>query len=128
MGAAELRVHRPGARKKPPQSGSMALRHWVAILLSLCLVGAIVAAFSSIGLLGTMFKSVHSLPDHGQRAAAALDRDTIWCKRLDFDNKNGRVFESNAPCDGEVLNASGEPVPVGTMHRLHAISKSFSRQ
>ena len=53
-------------------------------------------------------------------------RQIRWCKRLVFDNDNSRVLETKVPCDGETLDANGDPVPTGTTNRLNAISKSFS--
>ena len=55
-----------------------------------------------------------------------VDSDIEFCKRLRFDD-NGRVFHDVAPCDqSSIRDARGQPVPVGTIHRLDAISKSFS--
>ena len=54
------------------------------------------------------------------------ESDIKVCRRLRFDG-DGRVFQDAVPCDNvTVLDAHGKPVPVGTMHRLDAISKSFS--
>jgi hypothetical protein len=136
MSTDELQVHRLRARKKPRQPGSMELRHWLAILLSFCLLGAIVTASSSIGFFGTMFSHVTSArtvsqasPEHAPRATTVVGSETKWCKRLEFDNENGRVFEANDPCDGEGLHdANGNPIPAGTMSRLDAIRKSFLGQ
>jgi hypothetical protein len=53
------------------------------------------------------------------------ENDTEFCKRLKFDD-SGRVFQDAVPCDQSgPRDARGQPVPVGTMHRLDAISKSF---
>jgi len=54
------------------------------------------------------------------------DGDIDFCKRLKFDDE-GRVFQDVVPCDQSgIRDARGQPVPVGTIHRLDAISKSFS--
>ena len=46
---------------------------------------------------------------------------------MKFDNDNGRTIEQFKPCDNAgILDANGVPVPVGTIRRLDAISKSFS--
>jgi hypothetical protein len=53
------------------------------------------------------------------------ENDAEFCKRLKFDD-SGRVFQDVVPCDQSgPRDARGQPVPVGTMHRLDAISKSF---
>lgn len=52
--------------------------------------------------------------------------DIEFCKRLRFDD-NGRAVQDVVPCDqSSIRDARGQPVPVGTIHRLDAISKSFS--
>jgi hypothetical protein len=54
------------------------------------------------------------------------DGDREFCKRLRFDD-DGRIFQDAVPCDqSSVRDARGQPVPVGTIRRLDAISKSFS--
>jgi hypothetical protein len=47
------------------------------------------------------------------------------CWQQSFDNQTGRMTRSPKPCENTVYDASGTPVPVGTIHRLDAISKSF---
>lgn len=54
------------------------------------------------------------------------ESDMEFCKRLKFDD-SGRLFQDVVPCDQSgPRDARGQPVPVGTMRRLDAISKSFS--
>jgi hypothetical protein len=53
------------------------------------------------------------------------DSDVPECRRLTFDSK-GQIVRDIVPCDGSVRDANGQPVPVGTIRRLDAISKSFS--
>jgi hypothetical protein len=52
--------------------------------------------------------------------------DGSGCRQRAFDNQTGRMVRSQQPCDSTTLDGSGAPVPVGTIHRLDAISKSFS--
>jgi hypothetical protein len=47
------------------------------------------------------------------------------CWEQSFDNQTGRMTRSTKPCENTVYDASGAPVPVGTIHRLDAISRSF---
>jgi hypothetical protein len=57
---------------------------------------------------------------------AIAEGDIEFCKRLRFDD-HGRVFHDVVPCDqSSMRDARGQPVPVGTVRRLDAISKSFS--
>ncbi len=47
---------------------------------------------------------------------------------MKFDNDSGRPIGQFKPCDtADILDANGVPMPTGTIRRLDAISKSFSR-
>jgi hypothetical protein len=54
--------------------------------------------------------------------------DKERCELVKFDNYSGRTIENNGHCEttAVVRDARGVPVPVGTVHRLDSISKSFS--
>jgi hypothetical protein len=66
-------------------------------------------------------------PDDHRTGVIVLQTGTERCEKKQFDNDTGRVLDSAAPCGGSVvLDAHGMPVPIGTIHRLDAISKSFS--
>jgi hypothetical protein len=48
------------------------------------------------------------------------------CDVLKFDNDTGRTINESKSCHGNVaLDAHGVPIPMGTVHRLDSISKSF---
>lgn len=55
-----------------------------------------------------------------------IERGDRKCEHLEFDNDTGQIISSSKPCVAEVASDNGVPVPLGTMHRLDAISKSFS--
>ncbi len=66
-------------------------------------------------------------PDVDLRTAKITkDLDGKGCSQQVFDNQTGRVRQSGLPCDATAFDSDGAPVPVGTIHRLDAISKSFS--
>ena len=66
-------------------------------------------------------------PDVDLRTAKITkDLDGKGCSQQVFDNQTGRVRQSGLPCDATAFDSDGVPVPVGTIHRLDAISKSFS--
>lgn len=48
------------------------------------------------------------------------------CRKQVFDNQTGRMTRSQQPCDTTARDGNGTPIPLGTIHRLEAISKSFS--
>jgi hypothetical protein len=57
-----------------------------------------------------------------------LESSPVRCRQLMFDNDTGRMYQDNSPCDDGVRrDASGTPMPMGTVHRLEAISKAFGR-
>jgi hypothetical protein len=58
-------------------------------------------------------------------AKITKDFDGKGCSQQVFDNQTGRMRQSQLPCEATVLDSNGMPVPVGTIHRLDAISKSF---
>lgn len=47
------------------------------------------------------------------------------CWQQSFDNQTGRMTRSQKPCENTVYESSEAPIPVGTIHRLDAISRSF---
>jgi hypothetical protein len=52
--------------------------------------------------------------------------DGKGCSQQVFDNQTGRMRQSQLPCEAIAYDSNGAPVPVGTIHRLDAIRKSFS--
>lgn len=54
------------------------------------------------------------------------ESDQDQCQLMKFDNDTGRMIDGSANCHGDVvLDAHGVPVPMGTVHRLDSIRKSF---
>jgi hypothetical protein len=48
------------------------------------------------------------------------------CELMKFDNYSGRTVENSTHRETTIVrDARGVPVPVGTVHRLDSISKSF---
>jgi hypothetical protein len=48
------------------------------------------------------------------------------CQHRRFDNQTGLMSDTTTPCQQDVpLDAKGVPIPMGTVHTLNAISKSF---
>ena len=59
-------------------------------------------------------------------ARITRDLDGNGCAQQVFDNQTGRMTTTPQPCQATVYDSNGMPVPVGTIHRLDSISKSFS--
>ena len=52
--------------------------------------------------------------------------DGNGCRQQVFDNQTWRMTRTQQPCDSTARDSNGAPIPLGTIHRLDAISKSFS--
>lgn len=101
-------------------------KNWV-IALSLCVAAGVAAltGFSpglfSDGSSATVAAAVQETSSTG----TVGESDIGVCRRLTFDDK-GQVIQDAVPCDGSIRDSRGRPVPIGTIHRLDAISKSFA--
>jgi hypothetical protein len=60
---------------------------------------------------------------HAAKITNALGSD---CFQQEFDNRTGRMTRLQEPCETIARDSNGAPIPVGTIHRLDAISKGFS--
>jgi hypothetical protein len=68
-----------------------------------------------------------AIPDSDVRTAKITkSADGAECWQTIFDNQTGRMTRSRQPCEPTAYDSNGATVPVGTIHRLDAISKSFS--
>lgn len=98
---------------------------WITLLSLSTVAGAAVL----VGFLPALFSgrsSITATDSASVPTGTIAESDREFCKRLTFDD-SGRAFRDVVPCDGEsTRDARGQPVAVGTMHRLDAISKSFS--
>jgi hypothetical protein len=55
-----------------------------------------------------------------------LQTDPDQCAQMKFDNTDGRLIENLKPCEKDIrFDARGRAMPMGTVHRLEAISKSI---
>ncbi len=62
-------------------------------------------------------------------ATIARQVDDEKCVLAKFDNRSGRIIDDEKHCERTiVLDAHGVVVPIGTVHRLESISKSFGNQ
>ena len=69
-----------------------------------------------------------TVSDKFRAATITSDFDGSGCSQQVFDNRTGHVTASRLPCPATSYDGNGMPIPTGTIHRLDAISKSFSRQ
>jgi hypothetical protein len=73
-------------------------------------------------------QTVSEAPDKNLGSAKVTidSADGNECRQQVFDNQTGRMTRSQQPCDTTVRDSNGVSQPQGTIHRLDAISKSFS--
>jgi hypothetical protein len=118
--------------RAPPRSVQSQREHRRALVI-VCLVAAITTAVVIAAESLIWGYSLHApqvalaAPDSElQTARITKDLGSKGCSQEAFDNKTGRMTRSPQPCDATTYDSNGMPVPVGTIHRLDAISKSFS--
>jgi hypothetical protein len=115
------------AARSAKRAGSSRLRNWMIFAAFVAMVGVVaLAGLSPAPLWNGSSATAREPSSDGTATAAIAQSETRFCKRLRFDD-TGRVFQDVVPCDGEsVRDARGQPVPVGTIRRLDAISKACS--
>ncbi len=125
----------PGA--PPARSGSAAQRTQerrraliisCGMLLLATLTAVVVAVEHPMSVhLSNSRQTAMAMPDSDVRTAKITrDSDGEGCWQQIFDNQTGRMSRSQQACEATVYDSGGAPVPLGTIHRLEAISKSFS--
>lgn len=64
--------------------------------------------------------------DESRTGKIVLQTNPDQCAEMKFDNANGRFVDGLKPCDNQIeFDEHGRPIPMGTIHRLDAISRSF---
>jgi hypothetical protein len=98
----------------------------------------VVAGFGLMAAIGALFalSAEYPMSSHttdvisnnnlrtGKITSSSIDDEN--CREQEFDNQTGRMTRSEQSCDTNAFDSSGVMVPSGTIHRLDAISKSFS--
>jgi hypothetical protein len=122
-GSAQPRPHRTQERRRGLIIGCSML--FVAALIAVAVVVATRTPKSITTLNAAPVTTTTSDLDL-RTAKITQDLDGKGCSQQVFDNQTGRMRQSQLPCDATTFDSNGVPVPVGTIHRLDAISKSFS--
>lgn len=97
-------------------------------------VFSVAASIAGVAALTAGFRATSS--STGQTATSRADIQSVGtidlpsgangCQHRMFDNRTGQISESGIPCQNAVaVDANGVPIPLGTVHTLNAISKSF---
>ena len=104
------------------------------IVIGLLFIGGVIAALAIVAEFGVPWaprpisSAVLNTADIEDPLIGTLtvQTDENKCELMKFDNETGRTIQNTARCRNDVtMDAHGAPVPVGTVHRLDAISKSF---
>lgn len=117
------------AKTRPQQIQYYRKRLYLACF---CMLGVIVLLAMAAGFKTVWFSQTVERETQSARAEAThngtivLQKDENRCEQMKFDNDGGRIIENFKPCDNTIIrDAHGAPLPMGTVHRLDAISKSF---
>jgi hypothetical protein len=109
-------------------------KHWAITIGCFCMLAVFISLAMTTDVTTVWFFHASS---EGQKQSAdaeagartgtvMLQTDENRCEVLKFDNDSGRAVDRARRCDKNVtFDARGVPVPLGTVHRLDAISKSF---
>jgi hypothetical protein len=128
------RLGSPGATPARPRSQRSQERRRALIISCGMLLAATATAVVVIALgspisvpASNSAQTTMAMPDGDLRTARiTTDSGGKGCSRQTFDNQTGRMTRSQQPCEATAYDSNGVPVPLGTIHRLDAISKSFS--
>jgi hypothetical protein len=125
----------PPATPAPPRSASHRTQERRRALIISCgmllvaalTAGVVIAIESPMSVHSSNSPQVATAPDGDLRTAKITkDLDGKGCWQQIFDNQTGRMTKSQQACEATTYDSNGAPVPIGTIHRLDAISKSFS--
>jgi hypothetical protein len=84
--------------------------------------------WSEVDLHQILSQRVAPLPTQSHEGVIVFDSDPENCKVFGFDNDSGRIIGLPEKCDDQIITGSdGDPVPLGTLHQMEAIRKSFQR-
>jgi hypothetical protein len=96
-------------------------------MLAATITAVVVVTASPTSVIATGAPPAAAPPENELRTARiTTNSDGNGCWQKVFDNQTGRVLQSRKPCEAAAYDINGVPVPIGTIHRLDAISKSFS--
>jgi hypothetical protein len=131
--AAPVEPHE-ARRIRPRSAARSAQERRLALIIGGCMLalGAMITAVvvttaSPRAVIATNSPPVTATPENELRTARiTTNSDGNGCRQKVFDNQTGRVLQQQKPCEAAAYDINGVPAPLGTIHRLDAISKSFS--
>jgi hypothetical protein len=124
----------PGHNSKARYGRKRFARKRQDVVISFLFVSGMVVALAIVAELGLPWLSRPTASaalntadvENSQIGTLTLQTDGNECQLMKFDNETGRTIENTARCRKDVtMDAHDTLVPVGTVHRLDAISRSF---
>jgi hypothetical protein len=117
---------RPATQRKQERRRALIVSCGMLLLVSLT-AAVVVTIEYPMSVHSNSPQAAMAMPDRDVRTAKiTIDSDGKGCWQQSFDNQSGRMSRSQQSCEATALDSNGTPVPLGTIHRLDAISKSFS--
>jgi hypothetical protein len=100
----------------------------ILFVVGLGLVLVMTAELPTSTHLTTSSQTPSWAPDNklGSAKVTIDSADGGGCRQQAFDNQTGRMTQSQQPCDTTARDSNGVLIPLGTIHRPDAISKTFS--
>jgi hypothetical protein len=121
----------PTAKKAHPRSITRS-RRWYALTVAVAVCAAIVYLGASTYIGSSPARRVAEqsplASDSGEALTGKiiLETNPDQCEQMKFDNASGRYIDGRKPCDNQIqFDEHGKPIPLGTIHRLDSISRSF---
>ncbi len=132
MSAQQTRTNlgRPTAKKAHPRPARGSKR-WYALTIVAAVCAIIIylgvsAPFGSFQSQRIAEQSAPTLDSESRTGKIVLQTNPDQCEQIKFDNANGRFIDGLKPCDNQIqFDDHGRPIPLGTIHRLDAINRSF---
>ena len=120
-GVTPAHPHKAGAGRRR-QSLPM---YFAVIFVAVAIAGMAVLA-TQFGTLPTLVASNFAARDEANVVGSImLHSPANECRHKTFNNRTGRIADAGTPCGDVVLDTKGVPVPMGTVHTMDSISKSF---
>jgi hypothetical protein len=98
------------------------------LLLATATAVMVIAVKSPMSVLAlNSSRTATEMPENGTHTAKiTTESGGKGCSQQTFDNQTGHMTRSQQPCEATAYDSNGVPIPLGTIQRLDAISKSFS--
>jgi hypothetical protein len=123
QGAKPAHMRKAGAGQKRRRLAKMSLGVF-AVGALIVAVAVFAIGFSTAPALVTENAASHADPN--SVATIVLHSSASGCQQRSFNNQTGQISDQTSSCQNDVvLDAKGMPMPIGTIHTLNSISKSF---